>query len=127
MIAAFSRLPVRRDMMKTRFIANGKPVYKTRIGSLIFTHPDGQKEEVCGMHPLSRLQDIVDVFDETGHNTKYIMKYAVGWRGQPEDDHPCPCARCQLKVAPDWWKPRPATEPPRGPVSMADDDQPKSV
>jgi hypothetical protein len=95
----------RAIMKKTRFTVNGKPVYKTRIGSLIFTHPDGQKEEVCGMHPLSRLQDLVDVFDETGHNTKYIMKYAVGWRGQPEDDHPCPCKRCQTKVAPEWWRP----------------------
>ena len=54
-------------MEKTRFTANGKPVYKTRIGSLVFSHPDGQKEEVYGMGPIALLTDMVDVLDEPDH------------------------------------------------------------
>ncbi|ACK80285.1 hypothetical protein RU820_06075 [Acidithiobacillus ferrooxidans] len=92
-------------MKKTRFTVNGKPVYKTRIGSLIFSHPDGQKEEVCGMGPIAILTEMMNVIDENGHNIRYIEKFSVGWRGQPEDDHPCPCKRCQTKVAPEWWRP----------------------
>lgn len=91
-------------MERTRFTVNGKPVYKTKIGSLIFSHPDGQKEEVCGMGPISILTEMADVFDETGHNIRYIRKYSVGWRGQVADDHPCPCKMCQSKVAPSWWR-----------------------
>jgi hypothetical protein len=91
-------------MKQTRFKANGKPVYITRIGSYIFGHPDGDKEEVLGMGSFSLLLEKVDVFDDTGHNMRFIRKYSVGWRGQPEDDHPCQCEVCQTKSAPTWWR-----------------------
>ena len=88
-------------MKKTRFTENGKPVFVTSIGSLMFSHADGKKEEVFGMAPLSHLLDRVDVFDETGHNLRYILRDSVGWR--PErlgagEKHPCPCARCQTET-----------------------------
>ncbi len=91
-------------MEQTRFTANGKPVYVTKIGTLIFVHPTGEKQEVSGMAPITHLTDLVDVYDEQGHNIKYIRKYSVGWRGRPEDDHPCPCKVCQSKTAPSWWR-----------------------
>ena len=91
-------------MKQTRFKANGKPVYRTKMGSFVFSHPDGKKEEVLGMGPFSILCEKVDVFDEGGHNMRFIRKYSVGWRGRPEDDHPCPCTVCQSKCAPTWWR-----------------------
>ena len=91
-------------MEKTRFKANGKPVYRTRIGSYVFSHPDGMKEEVLGMGSFSLLVEKVDVFDDMGHNMRFIRKFSVGWRGRPEDDHPCPCKVCQSKIAPAWWR-----------------------
>lgn len=91
-------------MEKTRFRANGKPVFITKIGSYVFSHPDGQREEVLGMGSFSLLCEKVDVFDPDGHNMRYIRKFSVGWRGSPEDDHPCPCKTCQTKTAPGWWR-----------------------
>ncbi|CDQ10687.1 protein of unknown function [Acidithiobacillus ferrivorans] len=53
-------------MEQTRFKANGKPVYITKIGSYVFSHPDGKKEEVLGMGSFSILCEKVDVFDDGG-------------------------------------------------------------
>ena len=64
-------------MEKTRFKVNGKPVCRTRIGSYVFSHPDGEKEEVLGMGSFSVLCEKVDVFDSDGHNMRFIRKYSV--------------------------------------------------
>lgn len=66
-------------MIRTRFKCNGKPVFKTDCGSLVYTGKDGLKCEEFGMAPIVSLSEKEDVLDETGWNIRYLRPGSVGY------------------------------------------------
>lgn len=66
-------------MEKTRFKCNGKPVYSTSSGSLMYTDKEGCKVEQCGMAPIVGLAEKEDVIDETGWNIRYLRPGSCGY------------------------------------------------
>lgn len=98
-------------MEKTRWTCNGKPVYTTNNHSLIYTRKDGAQGEAYGHSPISRLIETEDVFDDTGHNVRYIKKWSVAWTTLDAalDNIPsshCMCKTCQETTPPEWFKRR---------------------
>ena len=63
---------------RTRFKCNGKPIFKTKCGTLLYTTKSGQTCEQSGMSPLVELYEKEDVFDETGWNIRYLRPGSVG-------------------------------------------------
>ena len=66
-------------MERTRFKCNGKPVFVTPSGTLIYTDKHGLKLEQSGMATIVQLAEIEDVIDETGWNIRYIRPGTVAY------------------------------------------------